>query len=45
MTDSQQDTLDFTMMYVTHDALRRAPSRTTTSGHGYIRQSPTSRPS
>jgi iron-sulfur cluster repair protein YtfE (RIC family) len=31
MTDSQQDTIDFTMMYVTHDALRRDLGRLTTA--------------
>jgi iron-sulfur cluster repair protein YtfE (RIC family) len=31
MTDSQQDTIDFTMMYVTHDALRRDLGRLATA--------------
>jgi iron-sulfur cluster repair protein YtfE (RIC family) len=31
MTDSQQDIIDFTMMYVTHDALRRDLGRLTTA--------------
>jgi iron-sulfur cluster repair protein YtfE (RIC family) len=31
MSDAQQDTIDFTMMYVTHDALRRDLGRLTTA--------------
>jgi iron-sulfur cluster repair protein YtfE (RIC family) len=43
MTDSQQDTIDFTMMYVTHDALRRDLGRLTTAAAAGKARTPTVR--
>ena len=43
MTDSQQDTIDFTMMYVTHDALRRDLRRLTTAAAAGKARTPTVR--
>jgi iron-sulfur cluster repair protein YtfE (RIC family) len=43
MTDAQQDTIDFTMMYVTHDALRRDLGRLTTAAAARKARTPTVR--
>jgi iron-sulfur cluster repair protein YtfE (RIC family) len=43
MTDSQQDIIDFTMMYVTHDALRRDLGRLTTAAAARKARTPTVR--
>jgi iron-sulfur cluster repair protein YtfE (RIC family) len=43
MTDSQQDIIDFTMMYVTHDALRRDLGRLTTAAAAGKARTPTVR--